>query len=147
MFKHRKLIIVLMTLLLAVAVLIGCSQPAAQPDPAPSTPTVKSNFLKWDEWSAKMSGTIKQDYYVVDLRSPEERENGNALPGSINIDANNTLAKGNVAIIDEKLAGVPKDAVILIHCRSGARVKANLAAFLDKGYVNAFGLDGRTAFD
>lgn len=154
MFKNKKLLIILMALMLALTVVTGCSQPAAAPaptpDPAPAAtdaPTVEDNTLTWDDWSAKMTGTINKDYYVVDLRTPDEIGLEKALEGSINIDANETLAKGNVDIIDEKLAGVAKDAVILVHCKSGGRAKANLGAFLDKGFVNAFALNGWTSFD
>ena len=154
MFKNKKLLIILMALMLALTVVTGCSQPAAAPAPAPAPapeapagPSVEDNTLTWDDWSAKMTGSINKDYYVIDLRTPDEIGLEKALEGSINIDANETLAKGNVAIIDEKLAGVAKDAVILIHCKSGGRAKANLGAFLDKGYVNAFALNGWTSFD
>ncbi len=37
--------------------------------------------------------------------------------------------------------------MILIHCKSGGRAKANLAKFIEKGFKNAFALDGWTAFD
>lgn len=154
MFRNKKLIVILMALMLALTVVTGCSQPAAAPattpDPAPeapAAPTVEDNLLTWDDWSAKMTGTINTDYYVVDLRTPDEIGLEKSLEGSINIDANETLAKGNDAIIEEKLAGVDKEAVILIHCKSGGRVKANLGKFLDQGYVNAFGLNGWTSFD
>lgn len=154
MFKNKKLLVILMSLMLALTVLAGCSQPAqpaTQPEKPPveepKAPTVEDQLLGWADWSAKMSGTINKDYYVVDLRTPDEIKLEKALEGSINIDANETLAKGNVDIIDEKLAGVAKDAVILVHCKSGGRVKANLQAFLDKGYVNTFGLAAWTAFD
>jgi hypothetical protein len=40
-----------------------------------------------------MTGTINKDYYVVDLRTPDEIKLEKALEGSINIDANETLAK------------------------------------------------------
>lgn len=154
MFRNKKLIVILMALMLALTVVTGCSQPAAAPAPtpdpapeAPAGPTVEDNTLTWDDWSAKMTGTINEDYYVIDLRTPDEIGLEKALEGSINIDANETLAKGNVDIIDEKLAGVDKEAVILIHCKSGGRAQKNLGAFLDKGYVNAFALKGWTSFD
>jgi len=163
MFVKSRTITVGLTLLLALAVLTGCSQavptttqqqpitqpattPATQPAATPAS-TADANILKWDAWQAKMVGTINKDYYVVDLRTPAEIKLEKSLEGSINIDANETLAKGNVDIIDEKLAGVPKDATILIHCKSGKRSKDNLAIFIDKGYTNTFALAGWTVFD
>lgn len=150
--RRKRVFLTVMVLMLTLSMLLaGCSQPANNPgtqQPEPSSgPSVEDNLLKWDDWSAKMTGTINKDYYVVDLRTPDEIKLEKALEGSINIDANETLAKGNHAVIDEALAGIPKDSVILIHCKSGGRVKANLAAFLEKGYENAFGLNGWTVFD
>lgn len=157
MFKRTRIVSLVIALMLMLTIVAGCSQPAEQPatsqqpaqtqEPADKAPSIEDHILKWDEWSAKMQGTINKDYYVVDLRSPGEIALEKALEGSINIDANETLKKGNDAVIDEKLADVPKDAVILIHCKSGGRAKANLAKFIEKGYVNAFALDGWTAFD
>lgn len=94
-----------------------------------------------------MTGVINKDYYVIDLRTPGEIEYAKAIEGSINIDANETLTKGNVSIISEKLTDVSKDSLILLHCRSGGRVKASLAKFTEAGYTNVFGLDGWTVFD
>lgn len=154
-FKRSKIATLVIALMLVLTLVAGCSQPAqTTPTPAPApaptpapAPSADANLLQWDAWKAKMTGTINKDYYVVDLRTPDEIKLEKSLEGSINIDANETLAKGNLAIIDEKLANVPKDAVILVHCKSGGRVKANLAKFHEKGYKNAFGLDGWTAFD
>jgi|GEM_PF-3458982 len=168
--KKTKVISLVLSSLLALSLVTGCGsstpasttpeqppatqtqepaqQPAQQPEqPAAAGPTVESNTLGWDEWSAKMNGTINKDYYVVDLRTPDEIKLEKAIEGSINIDANATLGTGNTDVIDEKLQGVPKDATILIHCKSGGRAKKNLQTFLDKGYVNAYVLDGWTAFD
>jgi len=152
MFKRSSIVTVVIALMLVLTMVAGCSQPAAAPAPAPApaptpAPSADANILQWDAWKAKMTGTINKDYYVVDLRTPDEIKLEKGLEGSINIDANETLAKGNVAIIDEKLANVPKDAVILIHCKSGGRAKANLAKFIEKGFKNTFALDGWTAFD
>ncbi len=170
MFKKYKFLTLLTSLLLVVSLVTGCggnSAPATT-DPAsnqqqsqgseqepqqpeqpqePAGPTVESNTLDPDAWFAKMTGTINKDYYIVDLRTPDEIKLEKALEGSINIDANATLANGDTDVIDEKLQGVDKDAVVLIHCKSGGRAKKNLQSFLDKGYVNAFALDGWTAFD
>lgn len=163
--KKSKIAAILISLLLILTMVAGCSQPAepaakqeppAKQEPAPSqnqapaepqAPSAEANLLDWAAWQAKMTGTINKDYYVVDLRTPDEIKLEKGLEGSINIDANETLAKGNDAVIEEKLANIPKDALILIHCKSGGRVKANLAKFLDKGYTNAYGLVGWTAFD
>ncbi|BAE85681.1 rhodanese-like domain-containing protein [Desulfitobacterium hafniense] len=166
--KQSKALTLVISLLLVLSLVTGCgSAPAsttpaqppasqepakpetpAQPEqPAATAPTVESNTLGWDDWSAKMKGTINKDYYIVDLRTPDEIKLEKALEGSINIDANATLGTGNTDVIDEKLQGVAKDAVVLVHCKSGGRAKKNLQAFLDKGYVNAFALDGWTAFD
>lgn len=157
MLKKSKILTILISLMLVLTLVSGCSQSApavTQPAQQPATqqsatpaPSVDSNILKWDAWKAKMTGTINKDYYVVDLRTPDEIKLEKALEGAINIDANATLAKGDLAVIDEKLKGAAKDAVILVHCKSGARAKANLAKFLEKGYVNTFALDGWTAFD
>ncbi|NMA69011.1 MAG: sulfurtransferase [Desulfitobacterium sp.] len=167
MLKKYRFLTLITSLLLVISLVTGCggSSTPATTDPEPSQkqtqgaeqepqqqeepagPTVESNTLEPDEWLAKMSGTINKDYYIVDLRTPDEIKLEKALEGSINIDANATLSAGDTDVIDEKLQGVDKDAVILIHCKSGGRAKKNLQPFLDKGYVNAFALDGWTAID
>ncbi|AGA68768.1 Rhodanese-related sulfurtransferase [Desulfitobacterium dichloroeliminans LMG P-21439] len=163
MLKQSKALTLIISLLLTLSLVTGCGSaaPAAAPPakepaqqtqtPEPEKPaataTLESNTLAWDAWSAKMTGTINKDYYIVDLRTPDEIKLEKALEGSINIDANATLGTGNTDVIDEKLQGISKDAVVLIHCKSGGRAKKNLQAFLDKGYVNTFALDGWTAFD
>ncbi|AGA68490.1 Rhodanese-related sulfurtransferase [Desulfitobacterium dichloroeliminans LMG P-21439] len=155
--KYNLLVLIL--LLVVTSLAIGCSsQPASQPSLAPSSapapvsgaPTqdiLQTNLLEFDAWEAKMAGEINLDYYVIDLRSPAESQLEKSIEGSINIDANETLAKGNVSIINEKLSTVPEDAIILLHCKSGGRVKANLAKFVEAGYSNVYGLNGWTAFD
>lgn len=158
MFRKSKVYTIVISLVLTLTLLSGCSQSAApavtQPAPAPTAqqpvtpaPSADANTLKWADWKAKMTGTINKDYYVVDLRTADEIKLEKALEGAINIDATATLAKGELGVIDEKLNGVPKDAVLLIHCKSGVRAKANLAKFVEKGYVNTYALDGWTAFD
>ncbi len=129
MLKKSKILTILISLMLVLTLVSGCSQSApavTQPAQQPATqqsatpaPSVDSNILKWDAWKAKMTGTINKDYYVVDLRTPDEIKLEKALEGAINIDANATLAKGDLAVIDEKLKGAAKDAVILVHCKSG----------------------------
>ena len=160
MLKRTKLLSLLISLLLVFSLISGCgtadtsttTPPPVVENQAPADANAgdkaaDSNILGWNDWSAKMQGTINKDYYVVDLRTPDEIKLEKSLEGSINIDANETLGAGNVDIIDEKLAGISKDAVVLVHCKSGGRAKKNLQPFLDKGYVNTFALDGWTAFD
>lgn len=160
MVKKSKVLTLVLSLVLALTLVSGCAKPAVpaatQPAPAPATqqpatpapaPSADANILKWADWKAKMTGAINKDYYVVDLRTVDEIKLEKALEGAINIDATATIAKGDLAVIDEKLKGVSKDAVLLIHCKSGLRAKANLAKFIEKGYKNTYALDGWTAFD
>lgn len=151
MFIKSRVAIILIALFLTISLVTACSsQPVTQPAPVPAAPVqapTQTNLLDIDEWKAKMSGAININYYVVDLRTVGEIEYAKAIEGSINIDSNETLANAYVAVINEKLAGIPKDALILIHCRSGGRVKANLAKFTEAGYTNVFGLDSWTVFD
>lgn len=160
MLKRTKLLSLLISLLLVFSLISGCGTPdtgtitpppvvenQAPADTGADEKAADSSILGWKDWSAKMQGTINKDYYVVDLRTPDEIKLEKSLDGAINIDANETLGAGNTDIIDEKLAGIAKDETILIHCKSGGRAKKNLQAFLDKGYTNTFALDGWTAFD
>lgn len=151
-FKSFKTATTIFALILVISLLTGCSSsspqsPSSAPSAAPAQDSVQANLLEIHEWKAKMTGVINKDYYVIDLRTPGEIEYAKAIEGSINIDANETLAKGDVAIISEKLADVSKDALILLHCRSGGRVKVSLAKFIEAGYTNVYGLDGWTVFD
>ena len=155
MFKSFKAVSMIVALILVISLIAGCSSqpvshpssPSPAPAAAPAQDPTQANLLEIDEWKAKMTGVINKDYYVIDLRTPGEIEYAKAIEGSINIDANETLAKGNVAIIAEKLVDISKDALIFFHCRSGGRVKANLAKFTEAGYTNVSGLDGWTVFD
>ncbi|ACL19282.1 Rhodanese domain protein [Desulfitobacterium hafniense DCB-2] len=156
---RSKAVLYLVYLILVTSLLAGCnSESTTQPSlsPAPSQSTIsntptqdlfQTNLLEFDAWKAKMSGEINKDYYVIDLRTPAEIKLEKAIEGSINIDANETLAKGDMTIINEKLTAIPKDALILLHCKSGGRVKAHLAKFVEAGYTNVYGLNGWTAFD
>ncbi len=153
--RKFNLVLVFILLILITNLTIGCNsqsttQPSLSTTPITETPTqdpYKTNLLEFDAWKAKMVGKVNSDYYVVDLRSPAEVKLEKAIEGSINIDANETLANGNLSIIEEKLSTVPEDALILLHCKSGGRVKAHLAKFIEAGYTNVYGLNGWTAFD
>ncbi|NLJ72161.1 MAG: rhodanese-like domain-containing protein [Syntrophomonadaceae bacterium] len=157
MLKRTKLLSLFLSLLIVFSLVTGCGTPDTNTE-VPVQGNVQTgtetqdvaqdtHVLAWDDWSAKMQGTINQDYYVVDLRTPDEIKLEKFLEGSINIDANTTLATGNTDVIDEKLAAIAKDELILIHCKSGMRAKKNLQIFIDKGYLNTFALDAWTAFD
>ncbi|BAE85933.1 rhodanese-like domain-containing protein [Desulfitobacterium hafniense] len=155
MLRKYNPVLAFILLMLVTSLVLGCSsqstsQPSLAPAPVTETPTLdpfQTNLLEFDAWKEKMVGKINSDYYVIDLRSPAEIKLEKAIDGSINIDAKETLANSNVNIIREILGAIPEDALILLHCKSGGRVKANLAKFIEAGYTNVYGLNSWTAFD
>jgi phage shock protein E len=69
------------------------------------------------------------DALIVDVREPQEYNSGN-VEGSINIPMSKLL--GDV----KELEGIPKDAKIVLYCRTGSRSGVAIEILRAKGYTN-----------
>ena len=115
---------------LIVAICLGAVSvqlPAAEPATAPANRSALHK-LSVEEFDAarKIDGAI-----VLDVRSPEEFAAGH-VPGAINVPV---TGKGSEAF-DKKIADLPKDKPILVHCRSGPRATKACAQMAGKGFAN-----------
>lgn len=68
-------------------------------------------------------------YTLIDVREPDEFERGH-LPGAINIPSQ-SLMSGCL-----ELASVPKDAEIIVYCKTSSRSKIAMDIFKSLGYLN-----------
>lgn len=68
-------------------------------------------------------------YVVIDVREPEEYVQDH-VEGAINIPST------EIAKATEKLDNVPKDANILLYCRSGSRANTCKSTMERMGYMN-----------
>jgi rhodanese-related sulfurtransferase len=66
---------------------------------------------------------------IIDVREPFEYSTGH-VKGALNIPPNKLMAGA------KQLAGVPKDAEIILYCRSGARSAASINILQSMGYSN-----------
>ncbi|MFA0448456.1 rhodanese-like domain-containing protein [Vibrio breoganii] len=63
---------------------------------------------------------------IIDVRNPDEVASGH-IKGSINIP---------LSELDEQLAKVPKDGLVILHCEAGARAALGYTLLSKKGYTN-----------
>ncbi len=68
-------------------------------------------------------------YTVIDVREPEEFATGH-VDGAINVPPR-TLLSG-----DNQLTSVPKDANLIVYCRTGSRSQVAIHMLKDMGYTN-----------
>lgn len=66
---------------------------------------------------------------IIDVREPDEFKSGH-VAGAINIPPAALLSGAN------KLASVPKDAEIIVYCRTGSRSAVAMNILRDLGYAN-----------
>jgi rhodanese-related sulfurtransferase len=71
---------------------------------------------------------------ILDIRTPAEFKGGH-LKAATNIDFNGDD-------FEDELAKLDKNKPYLVHCRSGGRSTASLAAFKKLGFKNIYHLDG-----
>lgn len=79
----------------------------------------------------KQALDTKQDVVVIDVREQHE------------VDAANFGAKHiPMGEVLDRLAEIPKDKPVYIHCRSGSRSGAICNALINNGYTNVFNVKG-----
>ena len=88
--------------------------------------------LSVDEVKAKMDA--EEDIVLLDVREPSEFEGGH-IRGAINL-------PWNSGVLREKYADLPKDKVLIVICRSGARSRAASAFLEEKGFDQVLNMVG-----
>jgi rhodanese-related sulfurtransferase len=109
--------------MLFVAALLACATPAPAPGVVHHDAAASAAFLQ-----------AHPSALVVDVRTPGEFARGH-LEGAVNVDY-------NAADFAERVAGLPRDQPVLVHCQSGGRSRAALAAFTGAGFTDVHHLDG-----
>ncbi|WP_085316582.1 rhodanese-like domain-containing protein [Derxia lacustris] len=88
-----------------------------------------------DAWALAQEGSA----VLVDVRSGEERKFVGQVPGSVHVAwATGTSLTRNPRFARELEAKVPKNAVLLLLCRSGKRSALAAEAATKAGFANAF---------
>ena len=112
----RRTLVYLTAITGALSMSLLCAQVA------PPETTVQK--LTPDEMKALAAGDTK--YFFLDVREPKELEDLGTLPGYVNIP---------MGELESRLSEVPKDRLVVVACRSGARA-AKAAAMMEKaGYT------------
>ena len=110
----------LLSLLLAAALLAGCSQ--AKPKDQEAV------YLNITAQEAKEIMDSREGYIILDVRTQEEFDQGH-IPGAILIPDYEIEARAQKELTD-------KDQLILVYCRSGRRSKLAAEILVKLGYTN-----------
>ena len=112
----RRILLFLTAVTVALAMSLLCAQVAP--------PETTAKKLTPDEMKALAAGDTK--YFFLDVREPKELEDLGTLPGYVNIP---------LGELESRLSEVPRDVLVVVACRSGARA-AKAAAMMEKvGYT------------
>ena len=110
----------LWSLLLAAALLAGCSQ--AKPKKQEAV------YMNISAQEAKKIMDSREGYVILDVRTQEEFDQGH-IPGAILIPDYEIEARAQKELTD-------KDQLILVYCRSGRRSKLAAEILVKLGYTN-----------
>ncbi len=110
----------LLSLLLATALLAGCSQ--AKPKKQEAV------YLNITAQEAKEIMDSREGYIILDVRTQEEFDQGH-IPGAVLIPDYEIEARAEKELTD-------KDQLILVYCRSGRRSKLAAEILVKLGYTN-----------
>lgn len=91
-------------------------------------PKPKAGSIPATEFEAFAKG-VPADVQIVDVREEDEIYNTGMIKGALNIPA------GEIA---SRLAEIPKDKTIIMHCSTGARAEMAYNVLKDKGYKVRF---------
>ena len=106
----------------------ACGDPADAPDPETPPPPPVENL------DAEEAAAMIDEVLVLDVRTPREHESG-AIAGSVNVD----WQSDDFA---ERVAMLPKDKPVLVHCERGGRSTAALDVLREAGFERIVHLDG-----
>lgn len=124
------------------------SKPVAV-EPPPATPKVAApsggSLRSATPEEAKRLLDSRESYVYVDVRTVEEFTEGH-VPGALNIPAFTKPAGGEMVANDAFLSvlqsQVPKDAKVIVGCRSGGRSARAQKMMAEAGYKNVTNMDG-----
>ncbi|HBX23287.1 MAG TPA: hypothetical protein DEF34_06635 [Desulfotomaculum sp.] len=117
----KRICLSLLLVMVAFSVLAGCGGEAAP---------VYQN-ISADELIAILQE--EKDYFLVDVREPEELLETGFIPGAVNIP---------VSKLKQDFSTLPQTGKLIIYCRTGRR-SADAAGFLTgKGFNNVYNLKG-----
>lgn len=112
--------------LLVIVILAAACQPAA-------TTTNASQLISPAQYQEQFSAAT---HTLIDVRTPEEYSAGH-IADSVNI---------SVDSLASRLSEVPKDAPVVVYCRSGNRSATAAQILVQAGYTNVYDLGGIQAW-
>ena len=141
MFKAARVILVLALALVAALAAAGC----AQTQSSQAEDSTSSRNLTNDQAvivTADDVAALEEGAYLVDTRTYEEYVEGH-IPGALN--ASYPKSTGGPCQTEENSASfrnawakldIPKDARVVVYCRTGVRASAAASALMEDGYTN-----------
>lgn len=105
---------------LGVFSFVGCSSETISTVVAPSVQTISADQLKQQVDSG-------ESFVLLDVRPMDEIQRNGTLPGFLNIPGDE---------VQNRLAEIPKDKLIIAACERGARAARAAAVLQDAGYKN-----------
>lgn len=111
--------------LLAVLVLVGCGGAAAAPTIARATPA---------EVYPRLPGDLDNGLILLDVRTSEEWRDDGHIQGATLLPLQELEARA--------AAELPKDAEIIVYCRSGNRSEQAATYLASQGYTNIVDMGG-----
>ena len=90
------------------------------------------NIIKLSPSDLKNKLSGHEDFFLIDVRDPEEYENGH-IKGSILIP---------LADVEKKMEGIRKDKPMVLYCQLGRRSMAAAEALIALGFTNIYHLNG-----
>jgi adenylyltransferase/sulfurtransferase len=134
--KHQHLPLIA----LACAWFAACSSPRPEPPAATSEAHAKAEGADATEMnvdSLKQRLDAGEDLFVLDVRRPQELEEGGLIEGSVNIPIDD---------LGKRMAEVPQDKPIVIYCHRGGRASRAAAMLRENGYTEPIEYGGIEAW-
>jgi rhodanese-related sulfurtransferase len=132
--KSRNIIFLLISTLLLIVVLSGCSSATTEANKETSTVSKKASFYNITPEEAKKRLDSEKDIILLDVRTKEEYDTGHIKESMlIPVDSLKQEAEGKLK---------DKEAPIFVYCRSGNRSTAAAKILVELGYKNVYNLGG-----
>ena len=141
----------LLCVLVCAACLFGCSSSTATSTTTNPSEKVSAGHAVSDEVviiDADAVASLPEDAYLVDTRTEEEYAEGH-IPGALNASYPKSTG-GPCGAADSASAfrdawetlGVPKDAQVVLYCRTGVRASSAASCLVEDGYTSVSLYDG-----
>jgi phage shock protein E len=132
--KNRKIFFLLISTLLLVGVLSGCSSVTTEANKESRAVSKKASFNNITPEEAKKRLDSEKGIILLDVRTKEEYDSGH-IKDSILTPVDNLKEEAESKLKD-------KEATIFVYCRSGNRSTAAAKILVDLGYKNVYNLGG-----